>query len=124
MMKSYKKTAFEEYKTVSSTNLSVLDLFKTPVLRQNVILMIFNWSLTSLLFEANYRSIANLPFSIYIVYTIYSFLECPSDIASIWGLDIFGRRWSAVSSLAGFSILMFVCIPVIHQTLAVTVLGM
>ena len=33
LMKSYKKTATEEYKTVTSTSLSVFDLFKTPVLR-------------------------------------------------------------------------------------------
>ena len=56
LMESFKRTANEEYRIVSSTNLSVLDLFKTPVLRTNVILMILNWGLTSFLFEANYRS--------------------------------------------------------------------
>ena len=33
LMKSYKKTATEEYKTAISSSLSVFDLFKTPVLR-------------------------------------------------------------------------------------------
>ena len=99
-------------------------LMNYPVLRTNVILMIINWGLTSFLFEANYRSSANLPYSIYIVYTIYAFLEFPSDMASIWGLEIIGRRWSAVSSLAGFSVIMIICIPLINHPLVLTVLGM
>ena len=100
------------------------DKLPCPVLRKNVILMIINWGLTSFLFEANYRSSANLPYSIYIVYTIFAFLEFPSDMASIWGLEIIGRRWSSVSSLAGFSVIMIICIPLINHPLVLTVLGM
>ena len=123
-MKSFKATAHEEFKNVAKTKLSVIDLFKTPVLRSNIVLMIFNWGLTSFLFESNFRNIANLPYSIYLTYTIYSCLEFPSDILSIWGLDIIGRRWSAVTSLTGFCVTMIICIPLIHNDLVVTVVGM
>ena len=51
-------------------------------------------------------------------------MEFPSDIASIWGLDIIGRRFSAVVSLGSFSIMMLICIPVIDNTLLVTIFGM
>ena len=71
-----------------------------------------------------YRNVANLPYSIYWTYTIYSFLECPSDLLSIWGLDVIGRRWSAASSLFGFCVMMIICIPFIHNNLVVTILGM
>ena len=45
-------------------------------------------------------------------------------MASIWGLEIIGRRWSAVSSLAGFSVIMIICIALIDNPLVLTVLGM
>ena len=45
-------------------------------------------------------------------------------IASIWGLDIIGRRFSAVISLGSFSIMMLICIPLIDNTLLVTIFGM
>ena len=124
LMKSYRTTANEEYEKVSSNKLSILDLFKTPVLRSNIIFMILNWGLTSFLFEANYRNVANLPYSIFWTFTLYSLLEFPSDIVSIWGLDFIGRRFSAVASLGSFSIMMMICIPLIDNTLLVTIFGM
>ena len=94
------------------------------MLRSNIIFMILNWGLTSFLFEANYRNVANLPYSIFWTFTLYSLLEFPSDIVSIWGLDIIGRRFSAVASLGSFSIMMIICIPLIDNTLLVTIFGM
>ena len=122
LMKSYKTTAEEDFKNNSSINVSILDLFKTPNLRSNVISMILNWGLTSFLFEANFRNVANLPYSIYWTFAIYSLLEFPSDIASIWGLDIIDRRFSAVVTLGSFSVMMIICIPLIDDTLLVTYL--
>ena len=125
LFNSYQLSAQEEYaKVQENKQLSFLDLFKTPVLRRNVILMILNWSLTSLLFESNYRNIENLPYSIYITYTIYSFFEFPSDIASIWGLDWMGRRWSAILGLAGFFVTVFINIFAIDYSKVVTAMGM
>ena len=123
-MKSYKTTAEEEYEKSLSINVSILDLFKTLNLRSNVVSMILNWGLTSFLFEANFRNVANLPYSIYWTFAIYSLLEFPSDIVSIWGLDIIGRRFSAVASLGSFSVMMIICVPLIDNTLLVTIFGM
>ena len=100
LLKKFRDAKVQEYEATSEQNLSVFGLFKTPVLRKNVILMILNTSLTFCLYEVNLRNIENLPLSIYLTFVIYSFLEFPSDLASVWGLDIIGRRWSAVISLA------------------------
>ena len=61
--------------------------------------MIFNWSLTSVLFDGHIRNIENLNYSIYWTFTISSALELPSDLLSIVGMEVIGRRWSAVISL-------------------------
>ena len=123
-MKSYKTTANEEYEKSSGNKLTILDLFKTPVLRSSIITMILNWGLSSFLFEANYRNVANLPYSIYWTFTIYSLLEFPSDILSIWGLEIIGRRFSMVASLGSFSVMMMICVPLTDNAVLVTIFGM
>lgn len=123
-LETYKKSAMEELKESQSIKLSILDLFKTPVLRRNVIFMILNWSLVSLLFESNIRNIENLPYSIYVTYTIYSFLEFPSDIAAIWGLDILGRRLSAIVGIFGFFLTTVICASAIEFSQVVVVFGM
>lgn len=121
---TYKKVALEELEQNKSVKLSILDLFKTPVLRRNVIFMIVNWSLVSLLFESNVRNIENLPYSIYVTYTIYSFLEFPSDIAAIWGLDILGRRLSAILGIFGFFLTTLICGTAIEFSTVVVIFGM
>ena len=90
LMKSYRITAIEEYRKNESEKLSMVDLFKTPNLRKNIILMVVNLCFSSLLFEANYRNIENVPFSLYWTYTIYSILEIPSNLAALWGLEALG----------------------------------
>lgn len=52
------------------------------------------------MFDAHIRNISNLNYSIYTTFTISAALELPADILVIWGLNIFGRRWSAVVSQA------------------------
>ena len=91
LMESYRITAIEEYRKNESEKLSMVDLFKTPNLRKNIVLMIVNLCFSSLLFEANYRNIENVPFSLYWTYTIYSILEIPSNLAALWGLEALGR---------------------------------
>ena len=51
-------------------------------------------------------------------------IELPSDLLAIWGLDKIGRRWSAVLSLLGFFLTMFVSTLVFENFLLVTILAM
>ena len=120
----FQASAEQEYEKTKTTKLTLLDLFKTPILRRNVLLMIINWSLTSILFDAHIRNVDSLQYSIYWTFTISSFIELPADLLSIWGLEIIGRRWSAVVSLLAFSITMFVSTIIIDNVLWLTILAM
>ena len=117
-------SALKEFEQSKGKNLSWLDLFRSPVLRRNICLMIVNWSLTSVVFDGHLRNIENLKFSIYWTFTISSMIELPSDLLAIWGLDKIGRRWSAVLSLLGFFLTMFVSTLVFENFLLVTILAM
>eukprot|EP00094_Tigriopus_californicus_P000702 TCALIF_00680-PA protein Name:"Similar to Slc22a1 Solute carrier family 22 member 1 (Mus musculus)" AED:0.29 eAED:0.29 QI:95/0.62/0.44/1/0.75/0.88/9/32/567 len=75
------------------------DLFKTPNMRKNFILMVIVFMFTHGLFDMNVRIIGNLEQSIFITFTISAFLELPADLLAIVGLDWIGRRWSAFLSL-------------------------
>ena len=86
--------------------------------------MIINWSLTSVIFDGHLRNIENLKYSIYWTFTISSAIELPSDLLAIWGLDYLGRKWSAVYSLMGFFVTMFITTLIIENFLWVTILAM
>jgi len=124
VFQTFKASAVKEFEKSKETNLSWLDLFKSPVLRRNVVLMIINWSLTSVIFDGHLRNIENLKFSIYWTFTISSMIEFPSDLLAIWGLDLIGRKWSAVISLLGFFFTMFISTLVFDNFLLVTIFAM
>jgi len=124
IFQTFKASAIKEFEKSKEIKLSWLDLFRSPVLRRNVGLMIINWSLTSVIFDGHLRNIENLKFSIYWTFTISSMIEFPSDLLAIWGLDLIGRRWSAVFSLLGFFFMMFISTVVFENVLVVTILAM
>eukprot|EP00094_Tigriopus_californicus_P000701 TCALIF_00679-PA protein Name:"Similar to Slc22a21 Solute carrier family 22 member 21 (Mus musculus)" AED:0.35 eAED:0.35 QI:0/0.87/0.55/0.88/0.87/0.77/9/0/461 len=101
-----------------------LDLVKTPNLRKNFIIMALVFMLTYGLFDANVRIIGNLDQSIYITFTISSFLELPADLLAIWGLDAIGRRWSAFISMFLSGIAMGVGALLTDYPLVVTIITM
>eukprot|EP00094_Tigriopus_californicus_P000793 TCALIF_00767-PA protein Name:"Similar to oct-1 Organic cation transporter 1 (Caenorhabditis elegans)" AED:0.12 eAED:0.12 QI:96/0.88/0.8/0.9/0.66/0.6/10/0/526 len=103
---------------------TLLDLMKTPNLRTNYIVMTTVFMLTLGLFDMNVRIIGNLEQSIYITFTISSFLELPADLLAIWGLDWIGRRWSAFISLFLSGIAMGIASVVTTYPLVVLILTM
>jgi MFS family permease len=76
------------------------------------------------LFDGHIRNIENLEHSIYWTFTLSSFLELPSDLLSIIGLEVVGRRWSAVLSLVGSGIAMMMCAVFHSQVMLVTIMAM
>ena len=99
----------EKSRIEDQQSLPFLDLFKEPQLRKNVILTILLYVSTYLIFDGHCRNIENLDFSIYISFTISSFLELPSDLLSIVGMDYIGRRWSSAISLALSGVFLLPC---------------
>lgn len=82
-----------------NTNLSIIDLFKTPRLRKITILLLIIWMAISLAFDGHVRNVGALGLDVFITFTIGAFTEMPADIMLTYTLDIVGRRWYAFASL-------------------------
>lgn len=86
--------------------------------------MIIVFMMANGLFDMNVRIIGNLEQSIYVTFTISSFLELPADLLAIWGLDLIGRRWSTFISLFFSGVVMGAAALFTSYPLVVTVLTM
>lgn len=62
-----------------SRSYSVLDLFRTPRLRRNSILLIIIWMAISLVFDGHVRNVGSLGLDIFLTFTIASATELPAD---------------------------------------------
>ncbi|XP_053978620.1 organic cation transporter protein isoform X1 [Hylaeus volcanicus] len=78
---------------------SVLDLFKTPRLRNITILFIVIWMAISLVFDGHVRNVDNLGLNVFVTFTIAAATELPADTFLTVVLDRWGRRWLACGSL-------------------------
>ena len=92
-----------------SNNYTYLDLFRTPEMRKISILVILTWAVISCIFDTTVRNISNLNFEFYLSFMIAASMELPADLASIWGINWLGRRWSASLSLIGCGLTMLPC---------------
>nr|XP_033199811.1 organic cation transporter protein-like isoform X2 [Bombus vancouverensis nearcticus]XP_033199828.1 organic cation transporter protein-like isoform X2 [Bombus vancouverensis nearcticus] len=78
---------------------SVLDLFRTPRLRNITILFIVIWMAISLVFDGHVRNVDNLGLDVFVTFTIAAATELPADTFLTLVLDRWGRRWLACGSL-------------------------
>ncbi|XP_043519999.1 organic cation transporter protein [Frieseomelitta varia] len=78
---------------------SVLDLFKTPRLRNITLLFIIIWMAISLVFDGHVRNVDNLGLNVFVTFTIAAATELPADTFLTLVLDRWGRRWLACGSL-------------------------
>ncbi|XP_014474814.1 PREDICTED: organic cation transporter protein-like isoform X3 [Dinoponera quadriceps] len=78
---------------------SVLDLFKSPRLRNITILLIFIWMAISLVFDGHVRNVNNLGLDVFMTFTIAAATELPADTFLTLVLDRWGRRWLACGTM-------------------------
>ncbi|XP_015511707.1 organic cation transporter protein-like [Neodiprion virginianus] len=78
---------------------SVLDLFKTPRLRNITILLIVIWMAISLVFDGHVRNVGSLGLNVFMTFTVASATELPADTLLTVLLDKWGRRWLACGSM-------------------------
>ena len=78
-------------------------------MRKITILVILTWAVISCIFDTTVRNISNLNFEFYLSFMIAASMELPADLASIWGINWLGRRWSASLSLIGCGLTMLPC---------------
>ena len=78
-------------------------------MRRISFLIILLWMIISCVFDTTVRLITNLKFEFYYSFMIAASMELPADLASIWGINWLGRRWSASLSLIGCGLTMLPC---------------
>ena len=78
-------------------------------MRRVSVLCIILFMVISCVFDTTVRNIANLNFEFYLSFMIAALMELPADLASIWGINWLGRRWSASLSLIGCGLTMLPC---------------
>ncbi|XP_020280185.1 organic cation transporter protein [Pseudomyrmex gracilis] len=78
---------------------SVVDLFKSPRLRNITILLIIIWMAISLVFDGHVRNVNNLGLDVFMTFTVAAFTELPADTFLTLVLDRWGRRWLACGTM-------------------------
>ncbi|CAH2056093.1 unnamed protein product, partial [Iphiclides podalirius] len=108
-----------------SRTYSVLDLFRTPRLRRNAILLIVIWMAISLVFDGHVRNVGSLGLDIFLTFTIASATELPADTFLTAVLDRWGRRWLACGSmvLSGIFSLLATAVPVGGPSASLAIMG-
>lgn len=104
---------------------SVLDLFRTPRLRRNAILLIVIWMAISLVFDGHVRNVGSLGLDIFLTFTIASATELPADTFLTAVLDRWGRRWLACGSMviSGIFSLLATAVPVGGPSASLAIMG-
>ncbi|CAG4948732.1 unnamed protein product [Parnassius apollo] len=108
-----------------SRTYSVLDLFRTPRLRKNAILLIVIWMAISLVFDGHVRNVGSLGLDIFLTFTIASATELPADTFLTAVLDRWGRRWLACGSMviSGIFSLLATVVPVGGPSASLAIMG-
>ncbi|XP_063698988.1 carcinine transporter-like isoform X2 [Culicoides brevitarsis] len=104
---------------------SMLDLFKTPRIRNITILLIIMWMTISLVFDGHARNVGSLGMDLWITHTLGTATELPSDLLLIFMIDYWGRRWPSVGALliGGIFSLLAAVVPFGISSAALAILG-
>lgn len=104
---------------------SLLDLFKTPRLRNTTILLILIWMSISLVFDGHVRNVGSLGLDFFVTFTVAAATELPADTLLTLVLDRWGRRWLAFGTMvmSGLFSLSAVLVPVGLMSATLAILG-
>ncbi|CAH0712858.1 unnamed protein product, partial [Brenthis ino] len=108
-----------------SKTYSVLDIFRTPRLRRNALLLIVIWMAISLVFDGHVRNVGSLGLDIFLTFTIATATEFPADTFLTIVLDRWGRRWLACGSMviSGVFSLLATAVPIGAPSASLAILG-
>uniref|UniRef100_A0A336K3J5 CSON009535 protein n=1 Tax=Culicoides sonorensis TaxID=179676 RepID=A0A336K3J5_CULSO len=108
-----------------NANYSIFDLFKTPRLRNNTILLIVIWMAISLVFDGHVRNVGQLGLDLFVTFTVACATELPADTFLTLTLDRWGRRWLAFGTMAASGIfsLLATTVPVGIYSATLAILG-
>lgn len=108
-----------------SANYSIMDLFKTPRLRNTTLLLIVIWMAISLVFDGHVRNVGQLGLDLFVTFTVACATELPADTFLTLTLDRWGRRWLAFGTMAasGLFSLLATTVPVGVYSATLAILG-
>ncbi|CAL4098669.1 unnamed protein product, partial [Meganyctiphanes norvegica] len=87
---------------------TILDLFKTPVLRRRFILLCIMWMVIVIAYDGHMRNTEHLGDNVFITFTLAGLVEAPADFLLILLVEWLGRRHSTVLTLIGSGIISFI----------------
>ncbi|CAK1592856.1 unnamed protein product [Parnassius mnemosyne] len=126
VLKEFRDTATEIAKSEQEIkNYSVLDLFSTPRLRRNSVLLLFIWTAIAMAFDGHVRNVGSLGLDIFLTFTIATATEFPADILLILTLDIVGRRWMSFGTMVicGIFSLLATTVPLGIPSASLAIVG-
>ncbi|XP_063600926.1 organic cation transporter protein-like [Penaeus indicus] len=114
----------EKQRKASHQKVTVLDLFKTPILRKRYIVLIIMWCTLFVAYDGHTRNTENIGHNVFVSFTIAGLVELPADFATMLATEWLGRRHTTVGSLV-LSGLAGLCIAFIPEddTIAIMVMA-
>ncbi|XP_047479654.1 solute carrier family 22 member 3-like isoform X2 [Penaeus chinensis] len=114
----------EKQRKASHQKVTVLDLFKTPILRKRFIVLIIMWCTLFVAYDGHTRNTENIGHNVFVSFTIAGLVELPADFATMLATEWLGRRHTTVGSLV-LSGLAGLCIAFIPEddTIAIMVVA-
>nr|CAH0104187.1 unnamed protein product [Daphnia galeata] len=77
-----------------------MDLFRSPKMRKRFLLITLTWMVITVVYDGYVRSLAILPYSVFITNSVAGALELPADLVPVVTLDRLGRRWTLTMALS------------------------
>ncbi|XP_048488030.1 carcinine transporter isoform X3 [Plutella xylostella] len=126
ILKEFRETATEIAKESEQLkNFSVLDLFRSPRLRRNSLLLFIIWMSIAMVFDGHVRNVGSLGLDMFLTFTVATATEFPADLLLTLILDSVGRRWLAFSSMAlsGVFSLLATAVPIGIPSASLAIVG-
>ncbi|EFX83170.1 hypothetical protein DAPPUDRAFT_48504 [Daphnia pulex] len=76
-----------------------MDLFRSSKMRQRFLIITLTWMVITVVYDGYVRSLAILPYSVFITNSVAGALELPADLVPVVTLDRLGRRWTLMMAL-------------------------
>lgn len=101
----------EEEQNSKLANKSFFDLFRTPLMRRNSIIMCFNWFVVVFIYYALSLNVQDLGGNFYVNFFISGLVEFPSLVVCIYALRIAGRRTILAGSMVVLTAAAAIAVP-------------
>lgn len=98
-------------------------LFRTPIMRKRMFLMIVMWMVITLVYDGHLRSLYILPYNPFVTNSFAGLLELPADLTPLLTLESLGRRWTCFLALT-LSGLSSIATGLIHPEFPLTIATM